>query len=151
MTSDPLQFGQCRADVTYADRACVYGVLLDDRGLLAVAEITSEHGVEYDLPGGGVEPGESELGALVREFLEEVGLTVRAERLVLRANQFWNRQGVRPRNSLCAFWLVEAAGEAIAPLEPDHKLVWLEPLEAARRMRHDAHAWAVLRFVRAMS
>jgi 8-oxo-dGTP diphosphatase len=151
MTSEPLQFGQRRPDVSYADRLCVYGILLDNRGLLAVAEIAGDHGTEYDLPGGGVEAGESDLVALVREFREEVGLTVRPERLVLKANQFWNRQGIRPRNSLCAFWLVEADGEAIRPLEPDHKLVWLEPLEAARRMRHDAHAWAILRFVRAMS
>lgn len=151
MNETVLQFGVRRAGVRYIERYSVYGLALDDQGRLAVAEISTEQGVEYDLPGGGVESRETERLALVREFAEEVGLPVQPERLVLKANQYWNKLGITPRNSLGSFWQVGVTGAAKAPSDPDHRLVWLDPMEATRRMRHDAQAWAILYFLRSQS
>jgi 8-oxo-dGTP diphosphatase len=151
MNESILQFGSRRSGVSYVDRPSVYGLALNDQGRLAVAEISSEFGLEYDLPGGGVEVGETERLALIREFAEEVGLPVKPERLLLRANQYWNKPGITPRNSIGSFWQVEVNGTEQLPVDPDHRLIWIDPMEAMRRMRHDAQAWAILYFLRSKS
>ncbi len=33
-------------------------------------------------------------------------------------------------------------------VEADHELVWITPHDALRRLRHDAHAWAVAAWLR---
>lgn len=58
------------------------GFLLDPDGRLLLLDSTDpgEPGSSWwELPGGGVEDGEDEVTALVREVLEETGLTVRPE------------------------------------------------------------------------
>jgi 8-oxo-dGTP pyrophosphatase MutT (NUDIX family) len=57
-------------------RAAVRALVLDpqDRVLLVRFEFPTT-GTRWALPGGGLEPGESDLDALHRELAEEVGLT----------------------------------------------------------------------------
>ena len=48
--------------------------------------------VFWVLPGGEIEPGESEMAAAVRELREELGIAVGVEGPVYRdANQFWHQ------------------------------------------------------------
>lgn len=148
MTRFALQFGQTQTGLVYLERATAYGVCASPEGALALAEIGPVGGpVVYDLPGGGLEAREDEATALVREFREETGLVVRPERVLCRAGQYWINQGA-PRNSLASFYRVVIDGEAVSPTEPDHRLVWMAPEEAVRRLRHEAHAWAVACWLR---
>ena len=147
MTRYALQFGQTQHGLTFVERQVTHGVCA--RGeQIAVVRIGSAAPYEYDLPGGGVEADEDEAGALMREFIEETGLTVWPERVIGRAGQYWIRQG-EPRNNLATFYEVELSAADGEPTEPDHALVWLAPVEAALRMRHEAHAWAILHLLRA--
>ena len=53
--------------------------LVDVAGRLLLLDCTDPHRPDvrwWELPGGGVEPGEDEVHALVREVLEETGLVV---------------------------------------------------------------------------
>ena len=65
--------------------ACVGAVLKDGRGRVLLIKRGHEPGAGlWSLPGGRVEPGETDAEALVREIREETGLVVRAGRLLGR-------------------------------------------------------------------
>jgi 8-oxo-dGTP diphosphatase len=62
---------------------CVGAVLHDERGRLLLVRRATEPGRgRWSLPGGRVEPGESDAAALRRELLEETGLDVEVGPLV---------------------------------------------------------------------
>ena len=64
---------------------CVGAVIEDAQGRLLLIKRGHEPGAGlWSLPGGRIEPGETDTEALVREMLEETGLTVEPGRLVGR-------------------------------------------------------------------
>ncbi|MBL8537749.1 MAG: NUDIX domain-containing protein [Hyphomonadaceae bacterium] len=147
MTRFSLQFGQTQPGLTYIERTSAYGVCARGESLIAIVQIGKKAPFEYDLPGGGVEADEDEAAALMREFLEEAGLTVWPTRVIGRAGQFWINKG-EPRNSLSTFYEVELSADDSAPTEPDHALVWMNPNDAMLKVRHEAHGWAIMHWIR---
>ncbi len=147
MTRYALQFGQTQSGLTYIERQVVHGIC-PRADQIAIVRIGASAPFEYDLPGGGVEADEDEAGALMREFGEETGLTIWPERMIGRAGQYWIPKG-EPRNNLATFYEVELSAADGEPTEPDHTLVWATPADAALKMRHEAHAWVILHWVRA--
>jgi 8-oxo-dGTP diphosphatase len=62
---------------------CVGAIIRDGAGrLLLIQRGHDPEAGRWSLPGGRIEPGESDTGALVREMLEETGLTVEPGPLV---------------------------------------------------------------------
>jgi ADP-ribose pyrophosphatase YjhB (NUDIX family) len=56
---------------------CVGGIAFDDHGrLLLIRRVNNPGSGQWSLPGGRVEPGESDETAVVRELCEETGLKV---------------------------------------------------------------------------
>lgn len=147
MTRFALQFGATQPGLTYQERTSAYGLCARGEAAIALARIGAKAPFEYDLPGGGVEANEDEAGALMREFLEETGLTIWPTRVIGRAGQFWVNRS-EPRNSLSTFYEVELSAADGQPTEPDHALVWMAPAEALSKVRHEAHAWAILHWMR---
>jgi 8-oxo-dGTP diphosphatase len=125
----------------------VHGICPRGESQIALVRIGKAAPFEFDLPGGGVEADEDEAAALMREFAEETGLTVWPNRVIGRAGQYWLAAG-SPRNSLGAFYEVELSAEDGEPTEPDHALVWMSPQDALGKLRHEAHSWAVLHWMR---
>jgi 8-oxo-dGTP diphosphatase len=145
----PLQFGTRAAGIDYPDRPAAFGVVARD-GRIAAVRVTRDGAAPYlDLPGGALDPGEDDAAALVREFGEETGLTIRPGRRLGRARQYLIKTDGQAANNLCALFDGEITGEDPAlKIEDDHTLVWLEPLQAISALRHDAHAWAVAAWLR---
>jgi 8-oxo-dGTP diphosphatase len=145
-----LRFGEARPGLDYRDRPTAYGLLERD-GRLALVHVSLEHRPPFfDLPGGGLEAGEDEAAALVREFGEETGLVVAAGALITRAEQYMINADDEPFLSQGGFFEAELLAEQPElKSEDDHALVWLEPNEALLRLRHDSHAWAVAAWLRA--
>src|ERR1039458_2879297 len=67
---------------------CVGAVVTDSPGRLLLIKRGHEPGAGlWSLPGGRIEPGETDAEALVREMLEETGLTVEPGRLLGRGQR----------------------------------------------------------------
>ena len=144
-----LQFGVAIPGLDYPNRPAAFGIVARE-GCIASVRITRPDAAPYlDLPGGALEPGEDDVAALVREFGEETGLRVRPLRALGHARQYLTKTDGETANNLCALFEAEVVAEdARLQIEADHELVWLDPLEALRRLRHDAHAWAVTAWLR---
>lgn len=146
----PLRFGEPTLGLAYRDRPAAYGLLERQDRLALVRVSLRDQAPFFDLPGGGIDAGEDEAQALAREFGEETGLVVRAERLITRAEQYMISAHDEPFLSLGGFF--EAAFEGEQPalkIEHDHELVWMDAGEALLKLRHDSHAWAVTAWLRA--
>ena len=138
------QFGNPHPSLIYRDRPAAFGVLERD-GLIALVAI-EKHGYAawLDLPGGAIDPGEDAAAAMIREFGEETGLVVAAGEMLGEADQFFintDGEAFNNRQTLFETRLLGAAPEL--KVEADHTLVWLPLIDAAARLRHDSHAWAV--------
>jgi 8-oxo-dGTP diphosphatase len=142
-------FGAPEPGFAYPDRPAAFGVAVRE-GRLAIARITIPgFPILYDLPGGGIDPGESEADAMAREFGEEVGLRVTAGPEIARADQFFVNPDGERYNVRSVFFVAEIAGEAAGlKIEADHELVWLTPDEAMAKVRRESHAWAVAAWLR---
>lgn len=144
-----LQFGEPEAGVTYRPRPAAFGIAARD-GKIAVVRVRPAAGGDWlDLPGGAVDPGEDELAALVREFGEETGLAVIPGPEVARVAIYFRKADNEPVNNQGGVYVVQIAGEdAGLKIEADHQLIWIDPSEAVKRLRHDSHAWAVASWLR---
>ena len=114
----------------YRDRPGAYVLALREGRLLAVRQDG-----ELQLPGGGIDPGESPVRALHREVREETGWLVAAPRRIgcfqryawLRDYGYWARK-------VQAIYLARAVRRLGPPTEPGHVPVWLDPRRAARAL-----------------
>ncbi len=144
-----LQFGVPTPGKTHTPRPAAFGIAERD-GQIALVRIRPAAGGDWlDLPGGAVDPGEDEIAALVREFGEETGLVISVGEPVTAFAQYFEKsdgQAVNNRGSI--FRVTVEAKDATLKIEDDHELVWLDPDEAVRRLRHDSHAWAVAKWLR---
>jgi len=143
-----LQFGTARPGLNYRHRHATFGLAIRD-GLLACVRVDRGEATYYDLPGGAVDGDESEQQALVREYGEETGLIIQPTDRLTEASQYFRKTDGEAINNSGGYWEVSLTGfDAGLKCEDDHELVWLEPLFALAHLRHEAHAWAVTRWLR---
>ena len=141
-------FGTAEPGARYIDRPVAYGIAPRGGGAIATVRISRPAGPIWDLPGGMLDPGESERDALMREFMEETGWQVAPRTLVARARQYTITSTGERRHNIAAFYLCDLLGDRGAKEEDDHELTWLDPVEAMVRMRHEAAAWAITAWLR---
>lgn len=114
----------------YTHRAGAYAILMRDGALLATFQ-EEPHG-EFQLPGGGIDPGESPIRALHREVYEETGWRISTPRLLGRFRRFtWMPEYGIHAEKLCHIYLARPIRRLSDPSEPGHTPIWLAPDIAA--------------------
>jgi 8-oxo-dGTP diphosphatase len=143
------QFGSREPGKDYPDRPGAFSIVERD-GKVALVRVTFEGGGgRTDLPGGGLDEGESPEDAAIRECGEEAGLVIAVEAEVVRADHYFvNEKGVS-RNTRGVFFAARVVREeASLKIEEDHALVWCDPHEALVKLDRDAHVWALACWIR---
>jgi 8-oxo-dGTP diphosphatase len=144
------QFGQAEPGATYPDRPAAFAVI-EREGLIALVRVERQgRGLVLDLPGGGIDEGETAAEAAVRECGEEAGLVVAldAEPFVQADHYFLHNDGA-VRNTRGAFFVGRVLAEDPAlKIEDDHERVWIAPEEALLRLDRESHVWAVVTWLR---
>ncbi|WP_179381261.1 NUDIX domain-containing protein [Jannaschia marina] len=129
---------------TYRLRHGAYAVLRRGDDVLLTRQVTEDVD-ELQLPGGGIDPGETPLRALVRELREETGYTtiVRARLGTFRIFTYMPDYGFHAEK-LCHIYLACPGLRLGPPEEAGHSAIWLPLAVAARRVASPG-AQAILR------
>lgn len=118
---EPVQSGQ-----KYKPRPGAYAVLV--RGGKVLLTYQAEPVPEFQIPGGGIDPGESPLQALHREVLEETGWRIG---LVRRVGVFRRFTFMPEYNlwaeKLCQIYIGRPALRLGPPAEAGHEPIWVPP------------------------
>lgn len=126
------RFGQPpRTDVTYRARPGVYAVLL--RGSEMLLTFQEEPDPEFQLPGGGIDPGESPVSALHREVYEETGWTISSPKRLGAFRRFvFMPEYDLWAEKVCTIYTARPACRLGPPTEPLHTACWLPAHEAIK-------------------
>ena len=129
----------------YTLRPGAYAILpLSGRILLTmqVAEM-----LDIQLPGGGIDPGESPLQALHREVLEETGWRIaRPQRLgAFRRFVFMPEYDIWAEK-LCHIYMARPVYQMTQPAEPDHETLVLPVREAVDALGNDGDRMFIRRY-----
>lgn len=138
------RFGETfRPAQAYRRRPGAYAILRDGNDALLTVQFGETP--EIQLPGGGIDPGESPLPALHREIREETGWNVRIERRLGAFRRFtYMPEYDLWAEKICHVYLGRPTIRISAPVEPDHIAIFM-PLRDAARMLANAGDRAFLR------
>lgn len=121
---EPVQAG-----VRYRRRPGVYAIL--PRGGRLLLTFQAEPEPEFQLPGGGIDPGENPVGALHREVFEETGWHIGTPRRLGAYRRFtYMPEYDLWAEKVCEVWLARPVLRIGPPTEPGHTALWVAPERA---------------------
>ena len=113
-----------RAGVSYKKRPGVYAIL--PRGNDVLLTFQQEPNPEFQLPGGGIEPGEHPITALHREVLEETGWRIAQPRRLGAFRRFvYMPEYDLWAEKICAVYLAMPVRRLCDPTEAGHSDHWV--------------------------
>lgn len=138
-----ITFGEKEEGKEYRHRPAVYCLMFNTpKNKLAIIQ-TSDG--KYFLPGGGIENTETHKECLKREALEEMGMDVEIGPYVGCAQRyFYSTNEHQYYLSEGHFYLSNMGKKISKPIDDDHKLIWMEPLQAKENLYHEHQSWAII-------
>jgi 8-oxo-dGTP diphosphatase len=133
-------FGVRVDEVKYIDRPGVYAVIENEDEQIAVIKT----GTGYFLPGGGMDPGETEAEALKREIMEETGYQVLSSVELGEATEYIKAYREEKYFRIhSTFFKVQLGSKIGEGVEKDSRLVWLCREEALKLLVRPGQVWAI--------
>jgi len=124
------RYGEPARNRRYTLRPGAYAILLKHGELLLTHQQDPEP--EFQLPGGGIDPGESPISALHREVFEETGWHIAAPRRIGAYRRFvFMPEYDLWAEKLCQIFVAHPVRPHGPPQEPGHTAVWTSPVLAA--------------------
>lgn len=119
---------------SYRRRPGAYALLPRDGRLLLTAQM-AEAGPDLQLPGGGIDPGESPITALHREVFEETGWRIATPRRVGAFRRFaYMPEYDLWAEKICVIYVARPVRPMGPPREAGHTALWMQTDEAAARL-----------------
>lgn len=130
----------------YTVRPGAYAIL--PRGASLLLTLQNSPSREFQLPGGGIDPGESSVQALHREVYEETGWRIGSPR---RLGAF-RRFTFMPEYDLwaekvCHVFVARPVIRLSDPIEPDHTVAWMTPTAAVDSVYNDGDRMFLKRYL----
>ena len=131
------RFGEAvKAGQRYRLRPGVYAVLMQGSDLLVTHQ--AEPNPEFQLPGGGIDPGEHPIAALHREVFEETGWKIAIDRRLGAFRRFtYMPEYDRWAEKLCTIYLARPVLRLGPPSEAGHTAVWMTASQALDMLAND--------------
>jgi 8-oxo-dGTP diphosphatase len=130
----------------YIRRPGVYAILLDGDHILATHQ--AEPVPEFQLPGGGIDPGEQPIPALHREVFEETGWKIAVTRHLGVFRRFTYMPDYEIwAEKLCSVYLARPVLRLGPPSEAGHTAVWLPVRDAMTRLGNAGDRAMLARFL----
>lgn len=131
------RFGESvKAGQHYRPRPGVYAVLMLGSDVLVTHQ--AEPNPEFQLPGGGIDPGEHPVAALHREVIEETGWRIGTPRRIGSFRRFtYMPEYDRWAEKLCTVYLARPVLRHGPPTEAGHTAVWMSAEQAMRLLAND--------------
>jgi 8-oxo-dGTP diphosphatase len=120
----------------YRRRPGVYAVLLRGDSILTTFQMAPVP--EFQLPGGGIDPGEQPIAALHREVFEETGWRMSITRRIGAFRRFtYMPEYDLWAEKICTVYLGRPVLRLGPPSESGHSAVWLPIREAVQRLGNE--------------
>ncbi|WP_265501836.1 NUDIX hydrolase [Paracoccus beibuensis] len=130
----------------YRRRPGAYAIL--SRGGMVLLTHQAAPEPEYQLPGGGIDAGESPLAALHREVIEETGWSIGGARFLGSYRRFCYMPDYDLQaEKLCQIWHARPIMRICSPTEPGHTAHWVAPKEALRLLVDPGSCHALRRWL----
>jgi len=115
--------------VRYGHRPGAYAIL--PRGSEVLVTHQADPNPEFQLPGGGIDPGEGAIAALHREVMEETGwIIARPQRFTVFRNFTFMPDYDRYAEKICHIYIARPVRRVADPTEPGHDALWM-PVDIA--------------------
>ena len=129
----------------YTLRAGAYAILPLQKRLLLTAQVSDF--IDIQLPGGGIDPGESPIQALHREVMEETGWRIAAPKRIGAFRRFiFMPDYDQWAEKICHIYVARPTQQICEPLEPSHFTTVMDPTEAAIALGNDGDRMFVEQF-----
>lgn len=140
------RFGEpIRSDVKYRLRPGAYAVLPRGGAVLLTAQLGDD--LDIQLPGGGIEFGESTLQGLHREVLEETGWRIAGPKRLGSFRRFVYMPEYRLwAEKLCHVYVAKPVLPIARPVETDHRTLWASATHAAQLLGNEGDRFFLRRY-----
>lgn len=140
------RYGTVRPDQSYRLRPGAYALLL--RGNEALLTFQQAPEPEFQLPGGGIDPGEAPIPALHREVREETGWSIGTPRFLGQSRRFCYMADYDLwAEKMCSYWLARPIRRLGPPTESGHRAEWVALDRVADLLPDPGAKAAVRRFL----